>query len=285
MSFFDPGSTHSSFNILPLELKELVWQHSLPEEVSEIALLPGGLRPIVPLGPRLDDSLEHCLVIYTAYPVLMHVCRDWRAFAVSRTTFRYSQAAMMEVPSRGFRLDLDNLYIPATNSSPVWFSGDVRCSLARHIAMQAQTFLSYGARSLALMTYFKNMETLTIILPSSTGRHSLHTTFSAPPGRCRLRRVSSVALNDPKMLAVVQETGQTTGGMSQAAMVSAFLQWVEVAVQRTAQYLRATQEWDPSRQGEQDQSQTPPFQALAQIFVEYHYRNGTGEWIERREGN
>ncbi|KAK9772607.1 hypothetical protein AB5N19_04870 [Seiridium cardinale] len=280
MSLSGPTGANSSFNILPLELKELVWLLSLPGEVSEVALLPAGLRPIIPLGPRPDDSAEH-LVIYTAYPVLLHVCREWRVFAMARTTFRYCQAAMMDVPSRPFRTDLDVLYIPAVDSSPVWFSGDPRCSVTRHIAMQPHTFLNYGARSLALMTYFKNIETLTIVLPSSTGHHSLHATFAAPSKRCQLRRISNAALDDLGALSLVQDYGSSTSALGQVAKVSRFLKWIEVAVQRTTQYLQATQEWNPSGQGERDGCARPlRVGALAQTFVEYRFRNGTGGWTE-----
>jgi hypothetical protein len=268
-------------NRLPLELKELIWQHALPGYVPEVALLPSGLRPIIPLGPRPDDSAEHSLVIYTAYPVLMHVCREWRAFAMVRTTFRYSQAAMMDVPSRPFQPELDVLYIPAGESSPVWFSKDHRCSISRHIAMQAKTFLSYGARSLALMTYFKKMETLTIVLPSSRGRHSLDTTFSAPTTRCRLRCIGDPALNDLGTLSVVQDCGQRAGASDQVVKVSDLLQWTLMVVERMTQYLHATQEWDPTEKSEEERgAQTQPFKALAQTFIKYRYRNGSCEWTE-----
>ncbi|KAF7515871.1 hypothetical protein G7054_g14390 [Neopestalotiopsis clavispora] len=275
--------SRSLFNKLPAELKELIWQHSMPEHVSEIAILPGGLRPITPLGPRPDDSAEYSVLINTAYPVVMHVCREWRVFAVARTVFRYSQVAMMDVPTRPFRPDLDILYLPAEVSNPVWFSGDHRCEAAHHIAMQSQTFLNYGARSLALMTYFRNMDTLTIVLPSSAGRHPLKTTFPAPTTRCQLHRIGSRALDDIDTLAVIQDCGQGNAPQEQEAKVSALLQWVEMVVQRTAQYLQATQERDPNELllGEQKQNRVRrPFQALAQTFVEYRFRNGVAEWNE-----
>ncbi|KAH6661303.1 hypothetical protein BKA67DRAFT_81286 [Truncatella angustata] len=278
------GVANCPFNKLPIELKELVLQYSMPTEVPEIAFLPGGLRPIIPLGPRPDDSAEHYLIIYTAYPVLMHVCREWRGFAVARTTLRYSQTALMDVPTRQFRPEIDVLYIPAVDSSPVWFSADRHCSTTRHIAMQPQTFLNYGARSLALMTYFTNMETLTIILPSSTGRHSLHAAFSAPTARCRLRRISGASLNDLGTLSVVHERGPEARSPGQVARVSALLHWVEVVVQRTAQYLWATQEWDSSQHGEQNRNtQASPFEILVQTFIEYRYENGSYHWMESRE--
>ncbi|ETS75709.1 hypothetical protein PFICI_12653 [Pestalotiopsis fici W106-1] len=279
-----PGSK-SPFDKLPTELKEFIWQYSMPEHVPEIAILPAGLRPITPLGPRPDDSAEHSLVIKTAYPVGMHVCREWRVFAMARTAFRYSQFAMMDVPTRPFRPDLDILYIPALVSNPVWFSNDSRCEAVHHIAMQSETFLNYGARSLALMTYFRNMDTLTIILPASVGRHPLKTTFPAPRTRCRLRQIDNPALNDIDTLAVIQDCGQGNEPQEQEAKVSAFLHWVEMVVQRTAQYLQATRERDPNELVEAKQSRLRrPFRAFAQTFVEYRYRNGTAHWEETPGG-
>lgn len=269
--------SRSPFDELPFELKELVWQYAMPEPLPEVALLPSGLRPITPLGPRPDDSAEHSLIINTAYPVLMHVCREWRVFAKAKTSFRYSQVALMDVPTRPFHPDLDVLYIPAVVSNPVWFSRDSRCEVTRHIAMQSQSFLNYGARSLALMTYFRNMETLTIVLPSSAGRHSLEDTFSAPTARCRLRRIGRPALDDADALAVIQECGPGGGGApGQVAKVSAFLRWVEATVERTSQYLYATQELGADELGQQPR----PCEALAQTFVEYRFRNGAPDWDE-----
>ncbi|KAI1844721.1 hypothetical protein JX265_007020 [Neoarthrinium moseri] len=275
------------FDDLPHELKELIWLYALPDEVPEMATYPAGLRPILPLGPRPDDEAE-CLVIHTAYPVLMHVCREWRDFAARRTMFRYSQVAGMEVPTRPFRPDLDVLYLPGRDADPIWFDDGRRGSLTRHVAMQAPAFLDHGARSLALMTYFRRLESLAIVLPSSAGHHRLADTFAAPTRRCRLVPIGRSALEDLGVLSVAQDRGPSRAPT--VACASALLQWVKVVVQRTGQYLRATQERNPTLLGEeQEQEQTAsplsmPFETSAQTFVEYRYRNGKAEWVERQGG-
>lgn len=276
-------ATHDSlgcpFNQLPVELKELVWWHSLPGDVSEVAVYPSGLRPNIPLGlpPHHDD--EDLLLIRTAYPVLMHVCREWRAFAMARTKLRYSPVAMMEVPTRTFRPDLDILYLPAQGFTPVWFHARLCTIAARQVAMAPQVFLDCGAGSLALLTYFRHLEALTIVLPRSAGQLRLSETFTPPTRRCKLRPVSAAPLDDPEVLSVVLP------GCRQPVKTSAFLRWIEEALHRTAQYLMATAEREPEATRARSRGVQPwRFQAHAQTIVEYHLRDGRPQWLENRGG-
>ncbi|KAI1471489.1 uncharacterized protein F4812DRAFT_455604 [Daldinia caldariorum] len=84
------------FPSLPIELRHMIWEFSLPPDEREIWLqeAPGNWLPLLPI----------------TFPIAMHVCREARAFARQRLQLNHSLAQPFETHCRGFRPDLD-IYI------------------------------------------------------------------------------------------------------------------------------------------------------------------------------
>ncbi|KAI0127569.1 hypothetical protein BJ170DRAFT_378831 [Xylariales sp. AK1849] len=263
--------TRPPFSKLPLELKAMIWRPVMPDNVSEVAMLTGSLP--------VDDGPAAHVVIYTAYPVLMHVCREWRAYAISQTVFRYSQLAGMDVPSRPFRPDIDVLYLSVGDFPPSWLNGEEHAPAVRHVATEPHLFLSYGVRTIPLFTYFKHLETISVVLPSSSGHHLLTDTSPVPTRRCRLRHINTSAMGDIAQLSIAPMGDPATGTVTRKMTVSKYLNLVAHLVHNMLNYLRATHEGEES-QG-RDPSTVEHFGVLAQTFVEYRPRGGRANWVER----
>lgn len=106
-----------SFNRLPLEIKQVIWQLALHAAVDapEVCIT-------WPLKSCYHDKISKPLLVDTAFPVLMHVCGEWRDFAFSfcqrpgfSIKFRFSRLAECPVPYRPFRASTDILYVSAMN--------------------------------------------------------------------------------------------------------------------------------------------------------------------------
>lgn len=92
-------NSFGKFSDLPLELRQTIWKLRLPEEdESEVCVVT-------------DQSRD---TVYTAFPLLMHVCQESRHFVqnskVSGVEFCFSQEAECYVPVRKFRPELDMVY-------------------------------------------------------------------------------------------------------------------------------------------------------------------------------
>lgn len=114
------------FNCLPAEVKRSIWELALP-----------GLEPEFctawPQKQTEPDQAVTPMLVDTAFPVLMHVCQEWRAYvlgsaATSSATassrgssrafpvrFRYARSAGCLVACRDFRPELDTLYTSPTD--------------------------------------------------------------------------------------------------------------------------------------------------------------------------
>jgi hypothetical protein len=215
-----------SFNSLPLELKQEIWQLALHNAVDdpEVCIL-------WPIRQTHFNQVSTPLLVDTAFPVLLHVCREWRAFVLSwcqrpssesPVRFRFSRLAGCRVPYRHLRGGVDVLYASSTNFEKtiqclaVDYEPDVgRQTLAtvRHLAVDWMLWAraAYWLPELVFRAC-PDLEKVSVVFPSS--RRAIWSAFQAPARRCKLRRVEGadgiVAERDP-----VRKPGVMTSLQSQ----------------------------------------------------------------------
>src|SRR4051812_46887273 len=106
-----------SFDNFPLEIKQAIWQ---------LALHAAGDEPEVcivwPLKVSSWFTTSNPLLVDTAFPVLMHVCGQWRDFVLSSfqrpsspVKFLFSHQPNCQVLFRHFRASTDVLYSSVMN--------------------------------------------------------------------------------------------------------------------------------------------------------------------------
>jgi len=208
-----------SFSGLPLELKQEIWQLALSAAAAEpeVCLL-------WPVYQTDFDQIPIPLVVDTAFPVLMHVCREWRSHVLSWSRrpsfespvrFRFSRQAGCQVPYRLFRGSTDALYASFTNfdkafQAMYWESGTIdRQTLAsvRHLAVEwvVWTRVEYWLPELVFWS-FPDLKKVSVVFPSS--RRAIWHHFQAPAKRCKLRRVEGpegiVAERNPGEMVSIQ---------------------------------------------------------------------------------
>ncbi|OAQ61399.1 hypothetical protein VFPPC_14563 [Pochonia chlamydosporia 170] len=192
-----------NFGALPLEIRQSIWLFSLPMPEPEVCLMwPVNLYQRYE-GPESTMPSEP-YVVDTAFPVLMHVCRESRAMVQNSTLsgvlFRSSTLAGCAVPFRYFDPELDTMYWGSENIIEL-----ARNSMAlpdvfaiTSLAIEVQWGFRLNLNLIdTLMDTMSDLQTLSLVLPDSTDnnrpRVSLfgHEAFKQPSRRCKLRTIDS----------------------------------------------------------------------------------------------
>ncbi|KAH6648054.1 hypothetical protein BKA67DRAFT_404341 [Truncatella angustata] len=189
------------------ELRAMIWDAAMPGDISETCILqlpqPATIHDAHPseLPPHHDAAQGPSppLLVDTAFPLLMHVCRESRQHAMKRTKFRHEPAAHAMVPCRPFRPELDVLYVPDPGSPP-----PAPLETARHVAVGCWrpvygsagvvgTAISRAPTASCVFGAFPGVESISIVLPSSSSGRRPGDARSAGPalprGRFRLEPV------------------------------------------------------------------------------------------------
>lgn len=189
-----------SFNKLPLELREEIWLHSIPEDEPEVCLLwpvyltKHGLQPARPL------------LVDTSWPVAMHVCQESRALMqnknLGRLLFRDSSAAGCRVPYREFKPEIDTLYWGGESWEQMVQGAEARACIfqmlpelktVQSLAVELHSAICRPAGML-VQTWLPELKTLSIVLPESKSiTDGKHKHFRQPARRCKLQRISTDA--------------------------------------------------------------------------------------------
>ena len=198
---FKTPRAQMSFDNFPLEIKQAIWQ---------LALHAAGNEPEVciiwPLKSGSRFPISNPLLVDTAFPVLMHVCGQWRDFVLSSfqrpsspVKFRFSHQANCQVPYRHFRASTDVLYASAMNYEWAIHIYDMEAraetgvpwdtlAAVRHLAVDWPLWLGPGNWLPQLVfRACHNLEKVSVVFPSS--RRGMWSCFKAPARRCKLRRV------------------------------------------------------------------------------------------------
>ncbi|KAF0320191.1 hypothetical protein GQ607_012612 [Colletotrichum asianum] len=151
-------------SVLPPEIRAMVWKFSLPDDVPEVCVFQ---KPSI-----YATSVFSTLVVDTAFPALVHVCRETRYFVfntkISGITFRYSDLAGCDTPYRPFRNELDtllNAHGSGVNHIPTDVDSTVETMSSAHNvddidAMREVWELSY------IVSSFPDLERLAVRVPA-----------------------------------------------------------------------------------------------------------------------
>lgn len=182
-------SRFTLFKSLPPELRDMIWDFALPDDIPELYMRPhqssSPLKALAPPGP---------LLVQTAYPVLMHVCRESRELTLSRIHLQTSKADHRAIAHRVFRPDLDIIQLSYSGIAPtLWFPEVWRATLApqiQQVALEANTLTAYMRYQLAeALQYLTSLQTLHVIFMSTAEPLQIGEELipRRPTGRCALR--------------------------------------------------------------------------------------------------
>lgn len=182
------------FNDLPLELRQLVWHFSLPADEPEVFLLRMAHL-------TTEDDPSEPMTVDTAFPVLMHVCRESRDWVLqhSGTRFRSStEAGGCEVvaPFRRFLPELDTMYWDRDVQERLWAvmytNTNVSSWLSQllHVAIPGNTTSSTMSLTDCIISFCPELRSLSVVFPDSRDDNRVGTVFVAPERRCQLRQIT-----------------------------------------------------------------------------------------------
>lgn len=210
-----------AFNRAPREVKEAIWKFTLPDDEPEVCIMwplrSQGFSQII--GPFLVD---------TAFPVLMHVCREWRAFTLpppSGVRFRRSRLTGCQVPYRHYRPEMDALFVSAANAMFTLQAmakdsrrGDVAAAVPnpgfwltlRHLAVEPPVFgEAHEWLPELVFRYSPDLRKVSVVFPSL--RKPRWEFLHPPSRRCKLRRIDEAGDGEKKSNNVsIQEHARTT---------------------------------------------------------------------------
>ncbi|KAI8228709.1 hypothetical protein K4K57_007670 [Colletotrichum sp. SAR 10_99] len=279
------------FQRLPTELRDAIWKFALPEDEPEVCIAhPGMLKKSWQYPRKL-------FIVYTAYPALMHICQESRAFAqnlqLSGVRFTTHQGTTARVPFRFFQPDFDTLFCTRANLQDNHDSNLVIDCLAHepgldsmfwevcHLAVATREFP--GIITDTIFDVLRELETITqVFVSSSTDDFNGWTkeAFEAPKRRCKLRNL----IHTPAWKREI--TGWREG--------DDFLEHVEWYMERFRKELdihgrRSFREEYPRGPHEYEENAWDPalkeftgLKLYAKIFVEYEAGNWTEECCNRK---
>jgi hypothetical protein len=216
----DAGVRFLRFNDFPAEIRCLIWEHAVPDDVPEVHILkPSSQRPHA--RPMVD----------VAFPAVMHASQEARAACRRRLRMRVHHCesppgpapddagdgdggsskpppplllgrrpppVAIEVPCREFRPDLDVMFIGAHNfyaffNRPEFFYGGMVRRL-RHVAVDIVLATSAG-RIANVLRFLDSLETVSVVFEQPGQRHgagqALLLQRSTAARRCRLRALTA----------------------------------------------------------------------------------------------
>ncbi|KAK1596449.1 uncharacterized protein LY79DRAFT_65100 [Colletotrichum navitas] len=178
------------FGDFPPEIRVLIWQFAIPENEPEVCIVQ----------PACDTPQS--LLVYTAFPVLMHVCHESRQLVqnsrLSGINFISSKSANSTagclVPSRRFRPELDTLFCPIGGPAAL---EDISSQDELESILQETRYLAVSGKkeyinllAWILLFHFPKLETLSVVVGDMSPDSCFESCFDAPKTRCKLSRIS-----------------------------------------------------------------------------------------------
>ncbi|KAI0131393.1 hypothetical protein F4814DRAFT_405854 [Daldinia grandis] len=163
----------------------MIWSFSLPPDTQEVCLLEKDDDGIIDTSP----------IIWTKFPVIMHVCQEARNVAKLYLQFRYVEEAQCALPCRNFRPDLDTYVL--TPKAPL--SSEIAAEL-RYAALNAQPNSYRQVMFLNALPHLKNLETLYLMYTIPAKLESYHRMYKLMP----LRRTTPIRLPELMQRSVIR---------------------------------------------------------------------------------
>ena len=215
----------------------------------------------------------------TAFPALIHVCREPRSFLVQHSgiRFRFSPEAGCEVPFPYFRPELDTMVwsadIQQSVRTPV-YSGAHDSWLPRlqHLAMPSATAFSGEDLAYCILEDCHDLGSLSVVFPDSSDDNWVRAKFIEPKRRCKFRRIQP---DDARVMTVVNDAW---GGRDPEDRITlgAFLATFHEQLDRYGQLYIYLQVHYAGRSWSTLLDSFAPLDRFASTFVECR----RGEWVE-----
>ncbi|KAK2729993.1 hypothetical protein CKAH01_09902 [Colletotrichum kahawae] len=279
------------FQRLPMELRDAIWKLALPEDEPEVCIAhPGMLKK----GWKYPRKL---FIVYTAYPVLMHICKESRAFTqnfnLSGVRFTTHEGTTARVPIRFFRPDFDTLFVTRASLHDNHDSHLVIDCLAhepgldsmiwevRHLAVATREFP--GIITDAIFDVLRELQTITQVFVNSSNDDFNGWTkegFEAPKRRCKLRNL----IHTPAWQREINGWREDDDFLEHVEWyMERFRKELDIHGRRSfrEEYLRGPQDyeesaWDPALK------EFTGLKLYAKLFVEYEAGNWTEECCNRK---
>ncbi|KAI1381610.1 hypothetical protein F4677DRAFT_403607 [Hypoxylon crocopeplum] len=264
------GTPHFSvFGSLPPELRDMIWDFALPDDIPELYM-----RPPQPTSTSKAPGESAPLTVCTGFPALMHACREARELATSRIRLRYSLPAQCEIPYRALRPELDIVQISYSGVAallwlPDFWKGGIATQL-QHVAVEANTLTSYMQAQLAdSLQYLRNLRTLHVIFMSTTAPLQIGEELIPrhPSGRCTLLPFTR---ERPKFLS--GSTKQKSPEWDLDFLYDHLQELVRTRLSMWGDDVKIAA-WDYEKQ-------TLKLQIVAQVMVHYQPFAGSSCWVE-----
>ncbi|KXH43822.1 hypothetical protein CSAL01_03984 [Colletotrichum salicis] len=179
------------FGELPPEIRAEIWKLSLPEVEPEVCIVESSC------------DTPQSLLVYTAFPALMHVCHESRQFVqnsrLSDIKFTRPDSATDKieffVPFRHYQPEMDTLF--CQNQGPASLEDIASEEDFEHVLQETRHLAIPGEKEFldlvawVLTFYFPKLETLSVVVKNPSHDSCFGSYFDAPKTRCKLRQVSA----------------------------------------------------------------------------------------------
>ncbi|KAF4778773.1 hypothetical protein HER10_EVM0010314 [Colletotrichum scovillei] len=179
------------FGELPPEIRAEIWKLSLPEVEPEVCIVPS------------TCDTPQSLLVYTAFPVLMHVCHESRQFVqnsrLSGINLMRPRSAIdtidFPVPFRPYQPELDTLF--CQNQGPASLEDIASEDDFEHVIQETRHLAIPGEKEFldlvawVLTFYFPKLETLSVVVGDPSNGSCFGSYFDTPKTRCKLRQINA----------------------------------------------------------------------------------------------
>ncbi|KAJ4304312.1 hypothetical protein N0V88_001925 [Collariella sp. IMI 366227] len=215
-TFFTPFN----FTGFPFELRHLIWGFALPDDDEPEVLILEAVHVL----ERQEDGGTEPMVVDTAFPALMHVCRESRNFVVNNAgrfgiQFRdcpvdaAAASYTISVPCRPFRPELDTIYWNHAMTELMRHGGDdAWLSVLRHLALASPSPPVWLRNDMPhyILTSCPELRSLSVVVTGSSDDSPVREAVALPPKgrRCKLRPITPGRAQAMMVVCDVRENGR-----------------------------------------------------------------------------
>jgi hypothetical protein len=272
------AQTFTLFGRLPLELRLMIWRFALPDDEPEVFILRG-----VHMPSGNEEEPPEAMTVDTAFPALMHTCRESRDFVLRRggLRFRPCPEAGCDSPFRDFRPELDTVFWNEDLYDPLWSYVDNTdaharwLSQLRHLAIPSSTSLIGQHTTECVIEHCPELQTFSVVFPDSETGGKPQLSFAEPQRRCKLRRICP---ERARLMTVEPNTWEWAP--DRRVTVKEFLVLFRNRLNEHGEEANSPHEECPGQAWTTELDAPGKLLCFAQTFVEW--RNG--EWVEACAG-
>lgn len=281
--------TLSPFNFtgFPFELRHLIWGFALPDDEPEVLILEAEHvleRPVGGTAPMMVD---------TAFPALMHVCRESRNFVITNagrfgihTRICPEGAAggcTISVPCRPFRPELDTMYWNRGMTELMRHGGDdAWLSVLRHLALASPSPPVWLRNDMPhyILTSCPELRSLSVVVTGSSDDSPVREAVAVPPEgrRCKLRPITPGRAQAMMVVCDVRENGRN---QREYYSMGDYMEVFRKALDNLGYGSFVPDEEFRGHVWDRERRAFVNLRSFPQTFVEWYQ----GEWVEERSSS